>query len=281
MINIPPYQQMPIVVTGMMEQAMFEALECHLLGCGACCWYGDTGIGKTATAHHMKQELEENFNVNAKYPDAFRALHFECAPIVPGVNAMKVGIRMLYQFMTGSFLSPGIYHGACLEELTKMVVNVAKKRGIKMIFVDEAGLMSADAIRGLMLICDIAIRMSWQLTMVLIGDNNLPMKISRVPPLERRIEGWVHFTRYEFEATCQILRGLHPHFGSLDPEAADHCEQLEFMHKICEGLPARIVPFLNYMDYYLKISSCRVDLRLLQTIHLLMKHNNWGVDIKK
>jgi hypothetical protein len=276
MIIIPTYKQMPIVVTEMMKQAMNMTLHFHLTGGGACCWYGDPGIGKTATAHHMRQTLEEGFNVNAKNPNAFQAMHFECGPIGPSVNAMKAGIRVLYQIMTRSSLPSGIYSGASLEELAIMVIDEAKKRRIQMFFVDEAGLMSADAVRGMMFVCDIAKRMNWHLTMVLIGDNDLPKKIISVPAVERRITGWIHFKQYDFDGTCQILRVLHPHFESLNYEVAEDQEKLELMHEVCEGLPARIVHFLNHLDYHLKISPCSIDLRFLRTIHLLMKQDKQG-----
>lgn len=229
-----------VLETGMIRWAIRRTLAVHHLG-GLCMWSGRAGMGKTTAAQHMVKLIEEAYDPNN--PRAFRTTHYEVGSFKNwSKHEVKHGIRSLYHGV-GCKLDQGMYRGYLPEELAAKLVHFLKKMDIQMIFVDEAGSLSLDAIRGIVLVSDTARLMGVTLTIVLIGMDNLPTKLTISPQVERRVHEWCYFKPCTIEETHKLLAALHPYFVSLDRKDKSHLEQIRYIHEACKGMPGSIVPF--------------------------------------
>jgi AAA domain len=232
----------PVVVeTGMMKAAIRRMLAVHHLG-GLCVWSGRAGMGKTTTAEYMVQLTEEAYD--SDNPRAFRAMHYIAGSKKITMSEAKHGIRSLY-YGVGCSLDEGVYRTHLPEELAADLVHFLKKMNIQIVFVDEAGCLSLDAIRGIVLVSDTARLMGLTLTIVLIGMDNLPAKVTRIPQIDRRIHEWCYFKPCTLEETYKFLAALHPYFAGLNPIDASHKEQISYIHEACKGMPGSLVPFVS------------------------------------
>lgn len=230
-----------VVETGMMKSAIRRTLAVHHLG-GLCVWSGRAGMGKTTTAQHMVKLIEDAYN--PENPRAFRVMHYQAGSKNITKSEAKHGIRSLYHGV-GCKLDGGVYRTHLPEELAAELVHFLKKTNIQIVFVDEAGCLSLDAIRGIVLVSDTARLAGLPLTVVLIGMDNLPTKVKRTPQVERRIHEWCYFKPCTVEETYKLLAALHPHFASLSLTNASHKEQVSYVHEACKGMPGSIVPFVS------------------------------------
>jgi hypothetical protein len=124
-------------------------------------------------------------------------------------------------------------------------VHALKKKRIQLIFVDEAGNLSVDAIRGMVLARDTAELENWTLSIVFIGMDDLPAKMVSLPQINNRTDEWCYFEPYSLEETFVLLGKLHPHFACLDLNNREHREQVEFIYEQYGGVPGLIVPFIR------------------------------------
>jgi len=232
----------PVVVeTGMMKSAIRRTLAVHHLG-GLCVWSGRAGMGKTTTAQHTVKLTEDAYDPDN--PRAFRIVHYEAGSKNPTKSDAKHGVRSLY-YGVGCKLDEGVYRTHLAEELAADLIHFLKKMNIQIIFVDEAGCLSLDAIRGIVLVSDTARLLGLTLTVVLIGMDNLPTKVKRNPQVERRIHEWCYFKPCTLEETYNLLAALHPHFASLSLKHTSHKEQISYVHEACRGMPGSLVPFVS------------------------------------
>lgn len=232
----------PVVVeTGMMKSAIRRTLAVHHLG-GLCVWSGRAGMGKTTTAQYTVKFTEEAYE--PENPKAFRVTHYIAGSKKMTMSEAKHGIRSLY-YGVGCSLDEGVYRTHLPEELAADLVHFLKKMNIQIIFVDEAGCLSLDAIRGMVLVSDTARLMGLTLTIVLIGMDNLPTKVKRIPQVDRRIHEWCYFKPCTLEETYKFLASLHPYFASLNLMNASHKEQISYVHEACKGMPGSLVPFVS------------------------------------
>jgi DNA transposition AAA+ family ATPase len=210
--DFPEPRNTQLIETGMMKWAMQRLLSAHPDG-GFCAWSGRAGIGKTTTAEYMVKLIMQKYDPNN--PRAFKAIHYEAGAVAEwSKHEMKRGIRSLYCGVDYR-LDEGLYRGYLPEELATDLVHFLKKMNIQLIFVDEAGCLSLNAIRGLVLVSDTARNMGWTLTIVLIGMDDLPHKLTRSPQVERRVIEWCYFKPYSLKETHQLLGILHSYFGQL------------------------------------------------------------------
>lgn len=230
-----------VVETGMMRSAIRRMLAVHHLG-GLCLWSGRAGMGKTTTAQHMVKLIEVAYDPDN--PRAFRVMHYQAGSKNPTKSEAKHGIRSLY-YGVGCKLDEGMYRTHLPEELAADLVHFLKKMNIQIIFVDEAGCLSLDAIRGIVLVSDTARLIGLTLTIVLIGMDNLPTKVKRSPQVERRIHEWCYFKPCTLEETLKLLAALHPYFASLSLTTTPNIEQISYVHEACKGMPGALVPFVG------------------------------------
>jgi hypothetical protein len=224
-----------------MKSAVRRTLAVHHLG-GICVWSGRAGMGKTTTAQHMVKLTDDAYDPDN--PRAFRVVHYEAGSKNPSKSDAKHGIRSLY-YGVGCKLDEGIYRTHLAEELAADLIHFLKKMNIQLIFIDEAGCLSLDAIRGIILVSDTARLLGLTLTIVLIGMDNLPTKVKRNPQVERRIHEWCYFKPCTLEETYNLLAALHPHFASLSLKDTSHKEQISYVHEACKGMPGSLVPFVS------------------------------------
>lgn len=257
-----------IVETELMREMESRVLAIHEL-CGLCAWYGSSGAGKSTSAEWMTGRINEAFDSNDEY--SFKAVKYEVGKIKAGWgNEAKRAIRSLYSAVAGLTIDEGFYGRSTAEELADLVIYTAQKEQLQVVFVDEAGLLSLDAIGGLVLVSDKAKQLEFNLTIVLIGMDDLPQKLDpkRRPQIYRRIHDWCYFRHYDLEQTIALLKALHPHFASLDKTQRSDWEQFKFVHEISNGLPGFIVQFISRFDAQFKVSPENIDTTFLRAVHL-------------
>lgn len=266
-IKFPKQMPKKIVETKMMKQIVARTLAVHPLS-ALVVWYGESRIGKTTTAEYTVEKILEAYDEND--PLAFRAKYVEVGEIPPwSGNEMKRGVKSLYFAALRMSLDEGVYQRDPLEAIAVRLVHELQKRRIQMIFIDEAGGLSIDAIHGMVLVRDTAQSMGWTLTLVFIGMDDLPVKIEERRQIAGRVNEWCYFVEYDLDDTWNLLAELHPHFAGLDRNNEEHREQVSFLRETYGGLPGQLVPFVRRMEYRLLDYRGEIDLRFLRAVHLL------------
>jgi hypothetical protein len=266
-INFPSHKPKKIVETKMMKQLINRTLAVHTLS-ALVVWYGETRIGKTTTAEHTVAKILEAYDENN--PLAFRAKYLEVGEIPPwSGNEMKKGVKCLYFAALRTSLDEGVYQRETLEAIAVRLIHELQKRNIQLIFIDEAGLLSIDAIQGMVLVRDTAVSMGWTLTLVFIGMDDLPVKVEKRRQIAGRISEWCYFVEYDLDDTWNLLAELHPHFASLDRKNEEHREQVNFLRDTYGGFPGQIIHFVRRMEYRMQEHRGEIDLRFLRAVHLL------------
>lgn len=265
--HLPRRAQKITVVTPMMKEMINRTLAVHSLS-ALVLWYGQARIGKTTTARYMAEEINKLFNEGN--PDTFRIFHYEVGRIISGQgNEWKRAIRGFYQAIFESQLDQGFYVRNPPEAIARHVVHGLRRRRIECVFVDEAGTLSIEAIRGICLIRDTAVNEGWTLSIVFVGMDDLPDKVIKVPRIHLRFLDTCHFTQYGVDDTWNLLKKLHPYFDKLDQKTKAHREQVETIHELCCGLPGLIVPYVHKLSYRLQFLTGDVDVPFLRAIHEL------------
>lgn len=232
---------------------------------GNSVWYGMTRIGKTTTARYAVEKIYEAYHANN--PDAFRAVHYETGAIARSGNDQKRGIKSLYNATLGR-LDEALYRKDPAETLVQELVYGLKRKNIGMIFIDEAGNMSVNAIRGMLMAYDAAKNMNHPLSLIFIGMDDLPVKVTRLPQVNGRIQEWCYFEAYSFEETAILLAELHPHFAALDITIPTDREQLQLIYDLCGGFPGHIIPFIKKLERYQAVKPEPITPLYLKTVHL-------------
>ncbi|HYX29049.1 MAG TPA: hypothetical protein VE863_10820 [Pyrinomonadaceae bacterium] len=266
-IDFPEQKSKTIIETTMMIQVINRTLAVHPLS-AIVVWYGESRIGKTTTAEYAVAKILEAYDENN--PLAFRAKYLEVGQIPPwSGNEMKKGVKSLYFAAVRACLDEGVYQTEPIEAVAARIVHELKRRNIQLIFIDEAGGLSLDAIQGMVLVRDTALSMGWTLTLVFIGMDDLPMKMDKKKQIAGRVNEWCYFVEYDLDDTWKLLAKLHPHFGGLDRKNAAHVEQVQFLRETYGGFPGQLIPFIRRMEYRLKEHRGAIDLRFLRVVHLL------------
>ena len=199
-----------IIQTGMMLEMINRTSAVHP---GHSLWYGAARIGKTTTAQFMVQKIAEAYD--PQNPHAYRAVHYEVGGIEEWTgNEIKKAIKSLYYATLGR-IDEGVYRHDPAESLAAQLVHGLRRKNIQVIFVDEAGTLSLEAIRGMVLVGDVAKNMNHPLSLVFIGMDDLPTKVEQLPQVRERIVEWCYFEAYSLKETAKLLSLLHPHFAKL------------------------------------------------------------------
>lgn len=260
-----------IIVTGIMREVQKRTFAVH----GKCAFVvfsGEAGVGKTTTAREMVKALERKFS--SSNPHAFRGIHFEVGRLRTGQgNEVKRMLRSVYA-ATGLRLDEGVYDRYPPEEIAAELIEYLRSRRIAMIFIDEAGLLSLEAIGGLVTLLDVAHNREHYMTIVLIGMDDLPTKLRRRPQIKRRVFEWCTFTPLELKTTIKFLKAIHPYFAELNENEDEDAAQFEFVHEITSGLPGFISSFIERFDSrWRAVGEQRVDIFFLQGVHVLTQLN--------
>lgn len=265
LISFPKIKEKKIIVTKQMKRVMNRTLRVHQGG-ALVVWSGQSRLGKTTTAAEMVRQLDSQYD--PENPNAFRCVHYEVGEIPHwSGQEQKRGIRSLYHACIGK-LDEGDYRTLPTEDLAKQLVYGLRRKNIQKIFVDEAGTLSLDAIRGMVLVRDVAEIQGWNLSITFIGMDDLPTKMCRVPQIEKRIHEWCYFEEYSLNELFEILKELHSHFAALDLSKPEHLEQIQFIHDKFGGIPGEVVPFLTRLDQQEGKVASGIDIRLLKAVYL-------------
>jgi hypothetical protein len=266
-INFPSPHLEIVVETRLMRQIISRTMAVHALS-AIVVWYGESRMGKTTTAQYMTQEILTAYEESN--PHAFRAKYYQAGEIVPSSgNEMKKGIKSLFFAALGIPLDDGVYQRDPSEAIATRLVHELRRRNIQIVFVDEAGCLSLGAIWGMVLVRDIAKANGWNFTLVFIGMDDLPQKMTRLAQIQGRVHEWCYFEEYNLDETWTLLTRLHPHFAKLKRSNAEHQEQVKFLHDTYGGIPGQLVPFLRRMQYRLQEYSGEINLTFLRAVHLL------------
>jgi hypothetical protein len=267
-IRLPKARPKVTVITSMMKEMINRTLAVHTLS-ALVVWYGQARIGKTTTANYMVNRINESFDDND--PDRFRAIYYEVGPIAKGSgNEPKRGIRSLYQASLNIQMDEGFYTRNPSEALAAQLVHGLRRKRIQLIVVDEAGVLSAGAIRGMTLVRDVAENDGWTLTIVFVGMDDLPQKMTVCPQVHGRVRECCYFEKYDLDTTWALLEKLHPFFAELDAKKSAHRELVKVVHELCGGLPGLMVPFVHQLDYRLSQGSGEpITPAFLRAVHVL------------
>jgi AAA domain len=270
-ISFPEPKPKVIVETPFMMEVMDAVMNNQLTG-NMSCWYGNSGIGKTTLAEHLEMKINEAFSKNQINPNAFRAKHYQVAENTEGGSEQKQGIKSVYVAM-GVTLAEGDYRFRQAHELADDAVDIARRKRIKVFFVDEAGNLSINTIRGIVTIRDRSLKMGWPISFIFIGMDDLPQKLVTVPQIRRRVHPWVFFEQYSFDDTWDLLSKLNSYFSTLDRENKEHVAQVKFVYETFGGYSGSIIPFLTDLDSAMKAIKGMVDEKFLRSVHYLMTYS--------
>ncbi|MFN8665919.1 MAG: ATP-binding protein [Gemmatimonadaceae bacterium] len=234
-----------VVVTLQMTGAANRTMALHE-GSPLVVWTGPSRNGKTVTAKWLAKSIND---AAERDPHGFRAALFEYggASGASG-NDMKRVMRSVYHAVIAK-LDEGLYRQLPSEALALHVVNGLRAKNIQMLMVDEAGLLGVEGLRGLVTIRDVAEHNEWPLSIVLIGMDNLPADIHKLPQILRRVHDWYCFEPYSVEDTYELLVGLEPQFVSFSPKTPEGRRIIALIQSICGGLPGLLAPFLRKLQF--------------------------------
>lgn len=262
----PAVPSTPIYVTGLMREAMKHTLHARP-DSGVVIWTGPTRIGKTTTARHLMQLINDAYSPGEA--TAFRCAYAEVGitPRFKELRSMKQGIRSLHATILGP-LDDRIYHRELAQELVQRVVEGARLTQVGMVFIDEAGCLGIDEIRGMVAVRNAAEVAGWPLSIVFIGMDNLPGVLHDNPHVEGRIHSWCYFEPYDIDTTWAFLAAVSTHFRSLKRRDIDHEAQVAFVHETYRGVIGRMIPLVRRVDLRASENpSDEVDLLFVQAVH--------------
>lgn len=253
-----------IIRTGQMNLIITRTLGVHLLS-SLIAWVGRSRLGKTTTAEELNKELNNAFTSDD--PDAFRSAYYQVGEI-PGKNLQKKGIRSLYEACIGP-MENSTFKDNSTEGLAKMLVEALQIKNIQMIFIDEAGNLPIEVIRGMVTVRDRAVSMGWTLSLVFIGMDDLPKVLLELPQINNRINEWCYFKPYTLEETFSFLSRLEPYFLSYSLKNPEHLKQIQFIHEQFDGTPGLFIPFLRRLNNRIHTElEGKIDLTALMSVQV-------------
>lgn len=261
--QFPKKQQPSIIESGTMREVKRRTLGVQP-GSGIVAWWGTQRIGKSTTARWLVRRINAAYQENPNDPDAWRAVHYEVGEIPSSAGRpQKMAIRSLWHATLPS-LDEGVYRRETPESLARLLVRGLAKRNIEMICVDEAGLLSLSAIRGMVLVRDTAKNFDRTLSLVFIGMDDLPLKLDRHPQVSGRVHDWIDFDPYELEETAALVASMGGPFQGLSLQNDDDREVIEWIHDRFDGIPGKVVPFcrragprLAHLGWKLSVENCK------------------------
>jgi hypothetical protein len=273
-IDFPEIREPVVYETQMMREAIRRTISVYLLS-ALVVWYGKGRIGKTTTARYMVEDINKAYDPNN--PKTFRAFHYVVGEILPGSgNEMKKGIRSLYQATLGIPLDEGFYRQNPPEAIALHLVHALRRKGIRVVIVDEAGLLSIKAIRGMTLVRDSAENEGWILTIVFVGMDDLPGKMIKNEQVHRRVLEWCLFEPFSLDETWELLEKLHPYFKNIDGRKQAHQELIKYIHDISGDLPGPTAALVEKLRYRLNNNKEEITVEFLKAINNVTEQSMIG-----
>ncbi|MGI8655583.1 MAG: hypothetical protein ACR2LC_10215 [Pyrinomonadaceae bacterium] len=255
-----------IIETAQMIRTANRTFAVHTLS-ALVIYAGRSRLGKTTTARWIIKQINDRYDPEDE--NSFRAFHYEVGEIEQWAgNEMKKGIRSLYDAVSGTNMDEGFYRQTPTEGLARQTVFVLRRKRIQMVFLDEAGCLSLDAIRGMVLVRDTAEIEGWTLSLIFIGMDELPKMMLQLKQIENRIHEWVYFEPYNVDEAWELLVELHPYFAKLDARKKADREQVEFILEMTGGAPGLMIPLVQRIATRLLEYPDDCGLPMLRAIHL-------------
>jgi type II secretory pathway predicted ATPase ExeA len=226
--------------TPLMENVMERTMAVHAFG-GIVAWSGESGSGKTTTARLMAARICE---AAASTEHAFSAVHYEVGPLIANDDrVMSLALKSLYGAAIGR-PPEHRFRMSTPDAIALSLVHGLRSRNIRMVFIDEAGLLSAAAVRGIVLAIDTAENEAWPLTVVMIGMDELPRALEQVPQTERRVRDWCYFKAIDAAEAERLVTTVWPEVRAFLATGTSLRDLVQCMMRRFGNVPGKIVPKL-------------------------------------
>lgn len=233
-------------------------------------WTGRSRLGKTTTAQWLAKRINDAYS--AANADAFQARRYQATELASWHSVDKTAMAAFHIGVLGS-LDEGLYRRLRAPELAGHVVTGLLRNRIELVFVDEAGLYSVPALRGLIAIRDRLVEKGGRLTLVLIGMDDLPTKLEQNPQVKGRVHEWCYFEPYKLRETVRLVRKISPLWARANSKDPEVRRQLKFLHEATDGTPGRIVPFVQKVEQAVTTSGHELSVALLKAVQLRTARN--------
>lgn len=269
-LKLPPREVETLVETELMKQVCARTLAAHPQG-GFIVWSGPSRNGKTVTARWLVAQLNE---LPEQCNDAFKAVHFEVAKSSQMSNArdearravQRVWLPIRGRLMEGRYRAPA-------EELSRDLVHSLQAERIEMIFVDEAGGLSLDELRGLMTLLNVAANERHRLSIVLIGMDELPVLVRKLAQIRERVIDTCFFEPYAQDDCIAFLEAMLPHFKNLKNGSDELRKQAQFILDKCHGLPGELAAYCTRARGLILDRGEPITLEALRMLHLVKEYD--------
>jgi hypothetical protein len=245
MISFPSRQEDRCIETGLVRKTIRQTMEAHP-DRGLIVWTGPSRIGKTTTAKEMVKAIEDADTPDN--PNAFRPFYFEVSGNANGnkpASAMG-GIRSLHFAAVGPIHRR--FRGNPAEDMARRVTHELAARRIEMVFIDEAGTLDIEEIRGLTVVLNEARSIGHRLSIVLIGMDELPATIHKLPQVKNRVVHWCYFKPYCKEEVGDLLYALSDSMKRLDKDSQEFAEITELVFARYAGIVGSMKPVIRFLD---------------------------------
>lgn len=183
---------------------------------------GPPGTGKTEIAQDIAAHFNQSTGKAALYMAfTMEARRYTCAQMLSLLHEMFLGplTKRLRQQKA--------------EILAQEVVHRLRTQGTQWLFLDEAGLLSHEGLNALQVLYDAAKHIDHPLSCLLIGNDDLPLKVQHRPQLETRIKETVYIEPYSYDQLYEVLPQLDLTLQHLsDDERTRLCQ---FLHHVYAG----------------------------------------------
>jgi hypothetical protein len=271
-LRLPAHNPTPLVETSLMRRTV-RVTKTAIPDGGIVIWTGKSRLGKTSTAMWLVDRLEECYVPSD--PRTYRARHYQTGQ-VNRRDQQKAAVASLYAQVHRVSVTHHAYANTDIALLAEQVVQGLIRKGIRLLAVDEAGCLSLDAIRGMVLVTDTARNMGWPTSLVLIGMDDLPQTVEQLDQIKGRIHAWCRFVPYDIEETKKVLAALHPHFAGLSSKTSELHAQAEYVFEQFGGVLGTIVYYLHQVDANVRELGGRIDLDVLKAVRELLVRDRDG-----
>jgi hypothetical protein len=259
-----------VTVTDLMRRTAARSVAA-IRSSGLVVWSGRSRIGKTTTARWMVGECARDYD--PEDPSTFRALYYQVGAIHSELPAgQKLAVAALLYQIQGAPLMETVYRRLPVEALAERAARLLMRDRNRLVLVDEAGNYSTQAIRGLVLVRDVAEQLGWAVAITLIGMDDLPQKVEKIEQVRNRVHAWCYLEEYSASETAELLAALHPHFRSATSPAQEKAiaDQAAYIHGLFGGVIGNIVPFLHQVDARLAAGDGQITLPFLIAVRELL-----------
>jgi hypothetical protein len=263
-IAFPSRRTTPVIETDFMEDVAARTLAMHNAS-PIIVWTGSSRLGKTTTATWLEGRVNAAFTLNDA--NAFQARHYQATELAGWHSVDKTAMGAFHAGVLGT-LDDGLYRRMRAHELAAHIVTGLIRTRTELVFVDEAGLYSQQALRGLVSIRDQAVKKNARFTLVLIGMDDLPLKLDANPQLAGRVHEWCLFEPCAIEDTIKLVTLMSDLWVDADLNSTGVKRQFDFIHKITGGVLGRIVPFVQMVEHEIAVSRRDISVTFLKAIHL-------------